>query len=97
MEEIHLAASQPQESTSNRKRREGSSSGAYNIKRECLSFTTSLQEGFRYIKAIFVGQAKKITAKNEKEATEADLLASKMQVDAADEAENTKKKLDKSY
>mgnify|MGYP001561922502 CR=1 FL=1 len=38
-----------------------------------------------------------MTAKDEHEATEADLLASKMQVDAADEAESTKKKLDKSY
>lgn len=40
---------------------------------------------------------KKWTAKNEKEATEADLMASKMQVDAADEAEEARKRLDKSY
>jgi hypothetical protein len=41
-------------------------------------------------------QAKKLTAKNEREATEADLKASKMQVEAADAAEETKKRLDKS-
>lgn len=37
-----------------------------------------------------------MTAKNEKEATEADLQAAKMQVDAADDAERTKMKLEKS-
>jgi hypothetical protein len=41
-------------------------------------------------------QAKKLTAKNKREATEADLKASKMQVEAADAAEETKKRLDKS-
>lgn len=41
-------------------------------------------------------QALKITAKNEKEATAADLQATKMQVEAADEAENIKKRLEKS-
>lgn len=37
------------------------------------------------------------TAKNDKEATEAKLLASKIQVDAAADAENTKKQLNKPY
>ena len=41
-------------------------------------------------------QAKKLTEKNEREATEADLKASKMQVEAADAAEETKKRLEKS-
>lgn len=41
-------------------------------------------------------QTKKLTARNEKEATEADLMAAKMQVEAADSAEETKKRLDKS-
>jgi hypothetical protein len=41
-------------------------------------------------------QAKKLTAKNEREATEADLKAAKMQVEAADAAEENKKRLDKS-
>lgn len=35
-------------------------------------------------------------ARNEKEATEADLIAEKMQVDAADAAERTKNQLQKS-
>ena len=55
-----------------------------------------------YISVYFYGlsenwkQAKKLTAKNEREATEADLKASKMQVEAADAAEETKKRLEKS-
>ncbi|KAM1014301.1 hypothetical protein TB2_044125 [Malus domestica] len=60
------------------------------LKNDCLSFTVSLQEGFRYVKACFVGQAKKLTARNEKEATEAELQTAKMQVDAVDAAEDTK-------
>lgn len=38
-------------------------------------------------------QAKKLTARNEKEASEADLQAAKMQIDATNEAEETRKKL----
>ena len=41
-------------------------------------------------------QAKKMTAKKEREATEADLKAAKMQVEATDAAEETKKRVDKS-
>ncbi|KAF6166744.1 hypothetical protein GIB67_005620 [Kingdonia uniflora] len=64
------------------------------MKKGCLSFTTSMYETLTHIKATFVGQqAKKITAKNEKEATEADLQTAKMQVDATNEAESTKKGL----
>lgn len=37
-------------------------------------------------------QGKKMTARNEKEAAEADLLTEKMQVEAANAAEDTKKK-----
>ncbi|XP_031279227.1 uncharacterized protein LOC116137688 isoform X2 [Pistacia vera] len=66
------------------------------MKVDCLYFTTSLKEGFRYFKAFFVGLAKKVTARSEKEATEADLQTAKMQVEAADEAEDTKKRLHKS-
>ncbi|GAV85398.1 hypothetical protein CFOL_v3_28835 [Cephalotus follicularis] len=67
-----------------------------NIKKKCLSLTVSLQEGFRYVKAFFVGKAKKMTARNEKEASAADLETAKMQVEAADEAEDKKKKLNNS-
>ncbi|KAK2981041.1 hypothetical protein RJ640_005933 [Escallonia rubra] len=64
------------------------------IKKDLLSFGASLQEGFRYLKASLVGQVKKMRARSEKEASEADLQASKMQVEAADAAEDTKKHLD---
>lgn len=37
-----------------------------------------------------------MTSRNEKEAATAELQAQKMQVEAADEAENIKKRLDKS-
>ncbi|KAK8552118.1 hypothetical protein V6N13_120541 [Hibiscus sabdariffa] len=66
------------------------------LKKDCLAFGVSLQEGFRYVKATVVGQAKKLTAKDEKEAATADLQAQKMQVEAADEAENNKKRIYKS-
>ncbi|XWS24006.1 hypothetical protein CRYUN_Cryun28dG0064200 [Craigia yunnanensis] len=60
------------------------------IKKACLAFGVSLQEGFRYVKAILVG------TRNEKEATAAALQAQKMQVEAANEAENTKETIYKS-
>ncbi|KAK7385408.1 hypothetical protein VNO78_31126 [Psophocarpus tetragonolobus] len=66
------------------------------LKKGCISFAASIQEGFRYVKAFFVGQAKTITARNEKEASEAELEATKMQVEAADAAEDIKNKLNKS-
>lgn len=40
-------------------------------------------------------KAKKMTARNEREASEADLKAAKMQVEATDAAEETKKRLEK--
>lgn len=63
------------------------------MKKTFLSFKASLQESFQYMKASIVGQGKKLTAKNEQEASEADLQAAKMQVDAADAAEDTKNRL----
>ncbi|CAH8265194.1 unnamed protein product [Arabidopsis lyrata] len=66
------------------------------VKTNCLSMAVSCQEGFSYVKAFFVGQTKRLTAKNEKEATEAHLTETKMQVDATDEAENAKKRLHQS-
>lgn len=41
----------------------------------------------------FVWQAKKMRARNETEATEAELQTAKMQVDAADAAEDSKKRI----
>ncbi|KAG7574094.1 hypothetical protein ISN44_As09g023130 [Arabidopsis suecica] len=66
------------------------------VKTNCLSVAVSCQEGFSYVKAFFVGQTKRLTAKNEKEATDAHLTETKMQVDATDEAENAKKRLHQS-
>ncbi|KAE8057099.1 hypothetical protein FH972_013816 [Carpinus fangiana] len=66
------------------------------MKKDCLWFAASMQEGFGYVKAGFIALTKKLTARSEKEATEADLMAAKMQVEAADAAEETKKRLDKS-
>ncbi|CAL1406502.1 unnamed protein product [Linum trigynum] len=63
------------------------------MKKDCMWLAVSVQEGFRYIKAFFVGQAKKLTAKSEEAAAAAELQTSKMQVEAADEAETAKKKL----
>ncbi|KAL5777435.1 hypothetical protein ACOSP7_010361 [Xanthoceras sorbifolium] len=66
------------------------------VERGCLFFTASVKEGFSYVKAFFIGLGKKVTAINEQEATKADLQTAKMQVEASDEAEETKKRLDKS-
>ncbi|KAK6245798.1 hypothetical protein QUC31_000576 [Theobroma cacao] len=65
-------------------------------KKDCLAFALSLQEGCRYVKAILVGQAKKLKARNEKEVMAAELQAQKWQVEAADEAENAKERIYKS-
>ncbi|XAR48481.1 hypothetical protein NMG60_11031309 [Bertholletia excelsa] len=77
-------------------RRQQEPSPVSRLKKGCLFFAASVQEGFGYLKALLVGQAQKLTARNEKEATEADLRTAKMQVEAADAAEDTKKRLDKS-
>ncbi|KAF8089918.1 hypothetical protein N665_0494s0023 [Sinapis alba] len=60
----------------------------------CLSMAVTFKEGLSYVKAFFVGQ--RLTAKNEKEATDAHLTETKMQVEATDEAENAKKRLHQS-
>nr|ACU19406.1 unknown [Glycine max] len=77
---------------SNRKK----TSSVSRLRKGCLSFAASLQKGFRYVKAFFVGQVKTITARNEKEASEAELEATKMQVEATDAAEDIKNRLNKS-
>ncbi|CAH2058816.1 unnamed protein product [Thlaspi arvense] len=79
-----------QESDSSRR---SSGSLTDRVKRNCLSMAVTFQEGFSYVKAFFVGQTKRLTAKNEREATEAHLTETKMQVEATDEAENAKKRL----
>lgn len=72
------------------RKREAFSTG---VIRGCATFGVSLQEGFRYLKATLVGQTKKLRAQTEKEVTEADMMAAKKQVDAADAAENAKKRI----
>ncbi|MCI13509.1 hypothetical protein A2U01_0034627 [Trifolium medium] len=60
------------------------------LKKSCLSFAVSIQETFRYATAFFV-------AKNEKEASEAELEATKKQVEAADAAEDIKNRLNNQH
>ncbi|ERN14343.1 hypothetical protein AMTRI_Chr13g90730 [Amborella trichopoda] len=64
------------------------------LKNKTLAFSASFTEGLRYIKATILGQVRKMKAKDEKEASEADLLTAKMQVDAANTAEESKKQLE---
>ncbi|KAF7137730.1 hypothetical protein RHSIM_Rhsim07G0213800 [Rhododendron simsii] len=66
------------------------------VRRGFASFAASLQQGFGNFQAFLVGQAKMMSARNEKESSEADLRTAKMQVEAADAAEDTKKRLEKS-
>ncbi|KAH7524793.1 hypothetical protein FEM48_Zijuj06G0156800 [Ziziphus jujuba var. spinosa] len=73
--------------------KKGETSMASRMKKDCLAFLVSVQEGFEYAKAFF---AKKMTAKSEEEAARADLQASKMQAEAADAAEDVKTRLSKS-
>ncbi|KAG6585352.1 uncharacterized protein LOC111454014 [Cucurbita moschata] len=61
------------------------------VKKGCRAVYASSQEALRYVKAFFVGWGKKMTAKSEKEAAEADLKMAKMQVEATEAAENAKK------
>lgn len=79
-----------------RKTKEGSSSpssspgsGTSNVKKGCISF----QECLGYCKAFLLGKAKMLMARNEREAAAADLQTSKMQVEAADAAEEKKRRL----
>ncbi|KAL9450121.1 hypothetical protein AB3S75_011949 [Citrus x aurantiifolia] len=92
---MEAAKSSPAQTTETTKRNQ-ETSPLSRVRKDCLFFKTSLQEVFCYVKAWFIGQAKKATARNEREATEADQQIWKMQVEAADNAEETKKRLDKS-
>ncbi|KAI3950198.1 hypothetical protein MKW92_044512 [Papaver armeniacum] len=63
------------------------------IRNGFVSFTASVQKGLEYVKAFLVGNTMKLMARNEKELSEANLHIAKMQVDATNVAENTKKRL----
>ncbi|KAL0352441.1 UNVERIFIED_CONTAM: hypothetical protein Scaly_1632800 [Sesamum calycinum] len=88
---IGMEESSPPLATANKGKRE---SAAHYAKKRCLSLAASLGEGVGYLKASVVGLSKKLSAKTEKEATDADLQTAKMQVQAADHAEDIKKRLD---
>ncbi|PKA59429.1 hypothetical protein AXF42_Ash019583 [Apostasia shenzhenica] len=77
------------------RRTEAASSAASAAKRGALSFYVSLEEGWQYVKAFFTFQVKKLTAKSEKEASEADIQQARMQVEATDEAERKRYELNK--
>ncbi|KAJ4785312.1 hypothetical protein LUZ62_036558 [Rhynchospora pubera] len=64
-----------------------------NVRNQATAFGASIQEGWEYIKASIRGHVKKAKAKNEKEASEADMQTAKAQVEATDEAEAKKKQL----
>lgn len=83
-------------STSNHLSNHKKTSLVSRMRKSCLSFVASLQENFRYVKAFFVGQAKTIAARNETEASAAELETAKKQVEAADAAEDIKNRLNKS-
>ncbi|KAI3867612.1 hypothetical protein MKW98_005989 [Papaver atlanticum] len=65
------------------------------IRNGFVSFKASVKKGFEYVKAFLVGNTMKLMARNEKELSEADLQIAKMQVDATNAAENTKKRISK--
>ncbi|XP_059462046.1 uncharacterized protein LOC132191042 [Corylus avellana] len=94
VEEIRTSPPPPPTDTNTMRKQE--TSAMSRMKKDCLWLAASMEEGFGYVKARFISLTKKLTARNEKEATEADLMAAKMQVEAADAAEETKKRLDKS-
>ncbi|KAL9684238.1 hypothetical protein QQ045_021673 [Rhodiola kirilowii] len=73
----------------------GEVSASWQMKTRCLSFAVSVREMFSYTKATILGQARYFTSRNEEEAAKAELLAAKMQVEAANSAENAKKKINK--
>ncbi|XP_038886259.1 uncharacterized protein LOC120076486 [Benincasa hispida] len=92
MDEIRASSTPPQDdgagTFSGRKQEASVMDG---VKKGWRFFCASSQETLRYVKAFFVGWGKKMTAKSEKEAAEADLKTAKMQVQATEAAENTKR------
>ncbi|XP_020600220.1 uncharacterized protein LOC110039483 [Phalaenopsis equestris] len=67
----------------------------FDFKKEALLFASSLKKGWQYVEAYFRGQAMSLTARTEKEASEAELQKAKMQVEATDEAERRRIELNK--
>ncbi|GJM97833.1 hypothetical protein PR202_ga14789 [Eleusine coracana subsp. coracana] len=66
---------------------------ASKVQKEAASAGVSVNEWLQHVKATFLGLVRKVTARSEQEAAEADLRTAKAQVEATDEAEAKKKQL----
>ncbi|CAL5054072.1 unnamed protein product [Urochloa decumbens] len=66
---------------------------AAKAQREAAAAGVSVNEWFQHVKASFLGLVRKVTARSEQEAAEADMRAARAQVEATDEAEARKKQL----
>ncbi|XP_034590745.1 uncharacterized protein [Setaria viridis] len=66
---------------------------ASKVQREAAAAGVSVTEWLQHVKASFLGLVRKVTARSEQEAAEADMRAAKAQVEATDEAEARKKQL----
>ncbi|KAG2613340.1 uncharacterized protein LOC120704123 [Panicum virgatum] len=66
---------------------------ASKAQRGAVAAGISVHEWLQHVKASFLGLVRKVTARSEQEAAEADMLAAKAQVEATDEAEAKKQKL----
>lgn len=66
---------------------------AARAQKEAAAAGISVRESLQHAWASFLGLVRKVTARSEEEATEADMRAAKMQVEATDEAEAKKNQL----
>ncbi|KAG9440140.1 hypothetical protein H6P81_020305 [Aristolochia fimbriata] len=62
-------------------------------RKKCASVFASLEESLQYLKASVIGLVKRAKARDEKEASRAEMEAEKMQVEAANAAEEKKNQL----
>ncbi|CAL5039689.1 unnamed protein product [Urochloa decumbens] len=74
-------------------RKQETAAPAPKAQREAASAGVSVNEWFQHVKASFLGLVRKVTARSEQEAAEADMRAARAQVEATDEAEARKKQL----
>ncbi|PAN23045.1 hypothetical protein GQ55_4G065900 [Panicum hallii var. hallii] len=75
------------------RRQQETAAGASKAQREAAAAGVSVHEWLQHVKASFLGLVRKVTARSEQEAAEADMMAAKAQVEATDEAEAKKKRL----
>ncbi|OEL20292.1 hypothetical protein BAE44_0018689 [Dichanthelium oligosanthes] len=74
-------------------RKEEAAAAASKAQREAAAAGVSVHEWLQHVKASFLGLVRKVTARSEQEAAEADMRAARAQVEATDEAEAKKKQL----